>query len=75
MVDGDVFSIISWETAEHRKRVFETLGVERVLIDTFRVSHNYDIGPNNNSAVLLYKGFSKPIKLKKLSKNKIKKYN
>lgn len=68
MVDGDVFSIITWETAEHRKRIFETLGVERVLIDTFRVSHNSDIGPNNNGAVLLYKGFSKPIKLKKLNK-------
>lgn len=55
--------------------MLETLGVERALIDTFKISHNPDIGPNNNSAVLLYKGFSKPIKLKKLGKNKTERIN
>jgi len=69
--DGDIYSIITWETPKYRKRILETLGVERVLIDTFKISHNADIGPNNNSAVLLYKGFKNPIKLKKLNRKDI----
>ena len=36
------------------------------MIDTFKVSYNAQFGPNNNTALLLYKGFSNPIKLKKL---------
>lgn len=69
--DGDIYSIITWESPKYRQRILETLGVERVLIDTFKISHNADIGPNNNSAVLLYKGFKNPIKLKKLNRKDI----
>ena len=63
--DGDVLANISWETPEMRDRIEKTLGVKRALIDTFDIAYNADIGPNNNTAVLLYKGFSKPMILKK----------
>ena len=65
--DGDVLSVITWSTAEMRKRIFETLGIKKSIIDTFDVAYNESIGPNNNTAVLLYKGFNKPIKLTKVT--------
>ena len=65
-VDGDVLSVITWETPSMRKRIESTLGIKRAIIDTFAVKYNGAIGPNNNTAILLYKGFSKPIKLKKV---------
>ena len=65
--DGDVLSVITWSTAEMRKRIFETLGIKKSIIDTFDVAYNESIGPNNNTAVLLYKGFNKPIKITKVT--------
>lgn len=64
--DGDALAVMSFPTVEMRDRIFKTLGIKRALIDTFEMNSNKAIGPNNNMSVLLYKGFSKPIKLKKL---------
>lgn len=66
MYDGDVLSNKAWETGPERDRIEKTLGIKRAIIDTFDIKYNDAFGPSNNTAVLLYKGFDKPIKLKKL---------
>jgi len=63
---GDVLSNKAWETGPERDRIEKTLGIKRAIIDTFDIRYNDAFGPNNNTAVLLYKGFNEPIKLKKL---------
>lgn len=65
--DGDVLSVIAWETPQERKRIYETLGVKKSCIDTFKVCCDKSIGPNNNLQIILYKGFSKPIELEEIS--------
>ena len=56
--DGDVLAVIAWEKPSERLRIFEALGPQVSVIDTKTIKYNSDIGPNNNTAVLLYKGFS-----------------
>ena len=56
--DGDVLAVIAWEKPAERLRIFEALGPQASVIDTKTIKYNSDIGPNNNTAVLLYKGFS-----------------
>lgn len=63
--DGDVLAIIAWDVPEERKRIHEALGPQVSVINTATISYNTGIGPNNNTAVLLHKGFNKDSILKK----------
>lgn len=55
--DGDTLPVIVWDTPDQRKRIYESLGPTRSIINTVEIKYNPKIGPSNNAAVTLYKGF------------------
>ena len=67
--DGDVLAIIAWDTPKERQRIYETIGPQVSVINTETITYNNNIGPNNNTAVLLYKGFMKDSILKEVIEN------
>lgn len=68
--DGDILLNIIWQEPSERKRILETLGIRRSIIDTFNVSYNDAIGPCNNAAVLWYLGMSEDAKITKKGEKK-----
>ena len=67
--DGDVLATIAWDTPKERQRIYETIGPQVSVINTETITYNNNIGPNNNTAVLLYKGFTKDSILKEVIEN------
>lgn len=64
--DGDVLTVITWGTPEERLRIYELLNPKRFIVNSTNITWNRRIGPNNNTSVLLYKGFEYDATIRKV---------
>ena len=45
-------------TPEKRRRIYESLGIKKSLIDTVKIKYNDGAAsPNNNAGIVMWKGF------------------
>ena len=55
---GDALFVINYGTPAKRKRIYESLGVMKSLIDTVDIKMSGVAAmPNNNKGVVMWKGF------------------
>lgn len=55
---GDALFVINYGTPAKRKRIYESLGVMKSLIDTVGIKMSSVAAvPNNNKGVVMWKGF------------------
>ena len=58
---------MNYGTPEKRKRIYESLGIKKSVIDTIWIKYNSGTcGPNNNAGVIMWKGFKKDAQLIKV---------
>lgn len=56
--DGDALFVINYGTPAKRKRIYESLGITKSLIDTVDIKMSSVAAmPNNNKGVVMWKGF------------------
>ena len=65
--DGDALFVINYGTPKKRRRIYESLGPKRSVIDTLNIKFNDGaFAPNNNAGIVMWKGFKKDATLEEV---------
>lgn len=54
---GDALFVINYGEPWKRRRIYETLGIKKSLIDTVNIKFSGRAAPNNNAGIIMWKGF------------------
>lgn len=60
--------VVNYGTPEKRRRIYESLGLKKSLIDTVKIKyHDGAASPNNNAGIVMWKGFRYDAEIEEIS--------